>query len=124
LDPIVNEWRATDPGHPAAFKTWVKSVIDNDYELISEDGNTPMVWEGFKKLYDVALNKKQFPSIAALTRRLTGKLKWPEICHKFADAYKGEGVDDLNWKWIRDNYKEPIPCKSMFNDPRPGKVSS
>lgn len=113
LDEISSQWDATDHRNEEAFRAWVKTCIDSGYDVPDEDGNLQEHFERLEHLGDrvdtLNLSKR---------KRLPGKLLWPPMCYDYADRYRGEETDKLNWKWINDNFSDPVRCVSMFHDPR------
>lgn len=117
LDEVSTQWDATDPRNEAAFRAWVKCCIDADYQVPDEDGN---LHDYFKEL-DHLSDRLEMHNLTK--RKRFGKLLWPDMCYDFADRYRGEETEKLNWKWIHENFPDPVDCKSMFHDPRTVSVS-
>lgn len=123
LDEVSTQWEATDPANSDQFKRYVEAVIKSDYEMLDEDGTSPLINE-FGRLYqffggaDGGDDDDDRPLPKLAQRSKSGRLLWPDWCHALAAKYRGPHTDYINWAWVDANFSEPKECVSMFRDPR------
>jgi hypothetical protein len=112
-DEVATQWTNTDIEHEKEFKKWMKTCIETHFSEVDENGDPSLTFEDYEEIE--TFGQCDF-NISGKANR-SGKLLWPALCYDFADRYRGEGTEKLNWAWINKHFPNPKDCKSMFHDP-------